>query len=313
LQALPGYDRPTLQRSGGRVWSLVRSQHGVVTRNQLLAIGVSRHAIAHRLAEGRLHTVMRGVYAVGRPELTEHGRWMAAVLRVGSGAVLSHETAAVAWGIRPSSGKPIEVSVPEHRSVSAPGIRVHRRTRLTSREVSRLHGIPLTSPAQTLVDLAARLPTGQLEAAINAADKRDLIAPDELRAKLETFAGQPGVAILRRLLDRHSFVLTDSELERRFLPIAREAGLPPPLTGQSLNGYRVDFYWPDLGLVVETDGLRYHRTPTQQVRDRRRDQAHARAGLATLRFTHAQVSYEPGHVRETLAAVAARLAGERDA
>ena len=176
-----------------------------------------------------------------------------------------------------------------------------------------MQGIPLTSPALTLIDLATRLATNQLEAAVNEADKRDRIGPDELRGKLDAFAGQPGVAALRRLLDRHAFVLTDSDLERRLLPIARAAGLPPPLTGRHLNGFKIDFYWPDLGLVVETDGLRYHRTPTQQARDQRRDQAQARAGLTSLRFTHAQVFYEPGHVRETLAAVAARLAGERDA
>ena len=102
-------------------------------------------------------------------------------------------------------------------------------------------------------------------------------------------------------------MLTDSALERLFLPLARRAGLPPPSAGQIVNGYKVDFYWPDFGLVVETDGLRYHRTPAQQAKDRLRDQAHATAGLTHLRFTHAQVRYEPGHVQETLAAVMRRL------
>jgi very-short-patch-repair endonuclease len=119
--------------------------------------------------------------------------------------------------------------------------------------------------------------------------------------------GRRGVAILRDTLDRRTFVLTDSELERRFLPIARRAGLPKPETQMMVNGFRVDFYWPELGLVVETDGLRYHRTPTQQAADRVRDQAHAAAGLTPLRFTHAQIAYEPGQVRETLGAVSGRL------
>ena len=104
-------------------------------------------------------------------------------------------------------------------------------------------------------------------------------------------------------------MLTDSELERRFLPIARRAGLPPPQTGRPVNGFKADFFWPELGLVVETDGLRYHRTPIQQTRDRVRDQAHAAAGLTPLRFTHTQVAYEPDHVEGTLRAVARRLAG----
>src|SRR5262249_41501587 len=113
---------------------------------------------------------------------------------------------------------------------------------------------------------------------------------------------------------RHrTFTLTDSRLERRLLPIARKAGLGRPETRRHLNGVRVDFYWPDLGLVVETDGLRYHRTPSQQARDRIRDQAHTRAGLTPLRFTRAQAEFEPEQVRETLAAVAGRLRQPRPA
>jgi hypothetical protein len=169
--------------------------------------------------------------------------------------------------------------------------------------------LPITSAALTLVDLAARLDSRELEAAVHEADKLDLVAHHSLRRQIEDLPRVPGLARLRRLLDRDTFVLTDSELERRFVPIAREAGLPVPLTGEHVNGFRVDFFWPALGLVVETDGLRYHRTPAQQARDRLRDQAHAAAGLTQLRFSHAQVRYEPAHVRATLAAVAARLAG----
>jgi very-short-patch-repair endonuclease len=112
---------------------------------------------------------------------------------------------------------------------------------------------------------------------------------------------------LRAALERRTFVLTDSALERRFVPLARVAGLGPPLTGVRLNGFKVDLYWPELGLVVETDGLRYHRTPAQQARDRLRDQRHTAAGLTPLRFTHAQVAFEPGHVRSVLEAVVRRL------
>ena len=112
---------------------------------------------------------------------------------------------------------------------------------------------------------------------------------------------------LRQILDRRTFVLSDSELERRFRPIAQDAGLSPPRTGQHVNGFKVDFYWPDLGLVVETDELRYHRTPAQQARDRLRDQAHTAAGLTCLRFTYAQIRFEPEHVRATLEAIARRL------
>ena len=293
------------------MWELASKQHGAVTRRQLLGIGLTSDAIAHRVANGRLHPVMRGVYAVGRPELSQGGRWMAAVLRCGPAAVLSHASAAAAWGIRPQGNGPIEVSVAANASSRPRGVRVHRRADLRQCDVAVLDGIPLTNPVMTLVDLAIRLKPRELEAAINEADKRNLVAQETLRHQLGDLPPHPGSAKLRRLLDRDTFVLTDSELERRFVPIAREVGLPVPLTGEHMKGFRVDFFWPDLGLVVETDGLRYHRTPAQQARDRLRDQAHAAAGLTALRFSHAQVRYEPAHVRATLAAVAARLAGRQ--
>lgn len=112
---------------------------------------------------------------------------------------------------------------------------------------------------------------------------------------------------LRDLIDRRTFRLTDSELERRFLSLVEAAGLPMPQTGRRLNGFKVDFFWPDLGLVVETDGLTYHRTPAQQGRDLVRDQAHTAAGLSRLRFSHAQVRFEPDYVIETLVSTARRL------
>jgi very-short-patch-repair endonuclease len=189
-----------------------------------------------------------------------------------------------------------------------PGIVVHRRAALTTDDLAHHHAIPVTSPICTLIDIAARLDRAQLEAAINEADKRDLTDPEALRAALDdVVTARPGSAALRRTLDVRTFTLTDSELERRFLPLARRAGLPKPETGPRVNGFRVDFHWPALNLVVETDGLRYHRTPAEQTRDRLRDQAHAAAGLTPLRFTHAQIEFEPDHVRATLAAVLARL------
>jgi hypothetical protein len=295
------------------LWALARRQHGVVARWQLLELGFSSQAIAHRLATGRLHPLWRGVYAVGRPHVTQHGLWMAAVLSCGSDALLSHESAAALWGIRRGDRRIIEVSVPYPGDRRRPGIRVHRRRDLDVADAGRHIRIPVTQPISTLVDLAARLPMNQLEAAVNEADKLGRVDPETLRAALDRLAGRRGVVALRNLLDRHTFVLTDSDLERLFLPIVHKAGLPMPRTGRWVNGFEVDFFWPDLGLVVETDGLRYHRTPAQQARDRVRDQAHVAAGLTPLRFTHYQVAYEPGTVRDTLAAVAQRLAGVRRA
>jgi very-short-patch-repair endonuclease len=251
--------------------------------------------------------VRRGVYAVGRPELTSHGRWMAAVLACGPGAVLSHATAAALWGIHPQGAELIDVSVPSASERRRPGVRIHRRPDLGCAHVTRHTGIPVTTVILTLIDLANRLDGAALERAVNEADRLDLIDPSTLRAALDAYGGWPGVGRLRELLDRRTFRLTDSELERIFLPLAVQAGLPLPLTRQRVNGFRVDFFWPDLRLVVETDGLRYHRTPAQQARDHVRDQAHLAAGLTPLRFTHAQVRYDADHVRSTLRAVAQRL------
>jgi very-short-patch-repair endonuclease len=145
-----------------------------------------------------------------------------------------------------------------------------------------------------------------LERAVNEADRLDLIDPEALRAALENFSPLPAVRRLRELLDRQTFRLTDSELERLLLRIARRAGLGAPATGVWLNRFKVDFYWSDLGLAVETDGLRYHRTAAQQERDRVRDQAHISAGLTPLRFTHGQVRFEPLHVETTMRDVANR-------
>jgi very-short-patch-repair endonuclease len=286
------------------VWQLVRNQHGVIARWQLVALGYSRAAIRQRVESGRLHATWRGAYAVGRPELTREGRWMAAVLACGPDAALSHDSAAALWEIAPQRDEEIHLSVPNRTNPRAAGLRVHRRTAL---EVTRLRGIPVTTVTTTLVDLAASVGRGELEAAINEADKRDLVDPERLRTALESMPPRPGLAKLRQTLDRRTFTLTDSELERLFLPLARRAGLSKPHTQEKVNGFRVDFYWPDLALVVETDGLRYHRTPAQQAQDRIRDQAHIAAGLTPLRFTHAQVRFEPQHVQRTLTAVRTRL------
>jgi very-short-patch-repair endonuclease len=164
----------------------------------------------------------------------------------------------------------------------------------------RRQGIPVTAPARTLLDLATELGARQLERAINEADKLDLIDSETLRTAIEAYEGQPGIRRLRRVLDRDTFRLSDSDLEVLFRAITREAGLPLPLTKQKVNGFEVDFYWADLGLIVETDGLRYHRTASTQARDALRDQTHTAAGLTTLRFTHRQVKYEPHHVRSVL-------------
>jgi hypothetical protein len=146
-----------------------------------------------------------------------------------------------------------------------PGLRIRGRPTLATEDIAVSKGIPLTTPARTLVDLATELPPRRVERAVNEADKHDLIDPETLRSHLDRCAGEPGAPLLRNLLDKRTFRLSDSDLEIFFRPIAAKAGLPPPLSKQVVNGWEVDFFWPDLGLVVETDGLRYHRTASTRL------------------------------------------------
>jgi very-short-patch-repair endonuclease len=281
-------------------WALARRQHGVVARRQLLELGFHPRSIEHRVAKGRLHPVYRGVYAVGRPELTQFGRWMAVLLAIGPEAALSHRSAAALWGIAKQKGNAIHVSVPSHlRRSSSRGITVHRRKELSA---TAHRGIRVVTVVEALVDLAYEVSDDALAQAINEADKLDLIDPDALR---EAVAGRnrPGAAALRAVLS--DFTPADSPLEREFLRIVRRAGLPPPQTQAQVGRHRVDFYWPELDLVVETDGLRYHRRPAQQAADRVRDQDHFVAGVRSLRFTRAQVRHEPRRVEAVLRTAAA--------
>jgi very-short-patch-repair endonuclease len=231
---------------------------------------------------------------------------MAAVLSCGPEALLSHGAAAVLWGLMPSATG-IDVVVPEGVYRRRPGIRVHRRSGLAAEHRRRVAGIPVADPVSTLVDLAADAPDWRLERALNNADRLDLVDLEHLHATVDLLPPRHGLARLRRLLGGQP--LTDSGLERSFLAIVRLAGLPLPETQATVNGYRVDFYWSHIGLVVETDGWRYHRTAGQQATDHRRDQAHAAAGLTALRFAETQIRDEPERVKRTLVKVARRLVG----
>jgi very-short-patch-repair endonuclease len=288
-------------------WVLARRQGGVVSRGQLLGLGFSSKEIEWRLGRGRLNRVMPGVYAVGRSELSAKGRWMAAVLAAGPGAALSHGSAAAFWGFGKEHRGGVEVSTPMSSDRRRPGIHLYRRPCLFQEDITVDHGIPVTTPIRTLVDLAAVLPVIALERAINETDKLGLTNPEALRTALERYRGQRGVARLRTLLDRRTFRFSDSDLEIWFRPLARAAGLPEPLTKRWVNGFEVDFFWPALGLVIEADGLRYHRTPSQQARALRRDQTHTATGLTSLRFSHEQIKFEPDYVRENLESVCQRL------
>jgi very-short-patch-repair endonuclease len=234
---------------------------------------------------------------------------MAAVLASGGPGVaaLSHSSAAALLKIGTEKASAIEVSRRSADPVRVSGIQVHRRPALREGWYGFYEGIPVTSPVQTLIDLATRHGRPRMERSMNEADKLGLVKTDDLRQALDDHPGEPGVARLRTIIDRATFRYTRTELERAFLPLVRQAGLPTPRTSVYVTGFEVDFHLPDLGLVVETDGLTYHRTPAEQKKDRERDQAHTAAGLTQLRFTHGQIKFEPDQVLRTLRATGAWL------
>lgn len=230
---------------------------------------------------------------------------MGAVLTCGPGAKLSRFSAAMLWGFWSIAPTEVEVSVPGRRRLRRKGILVHRPVRLPPEHTTSHRGIPVTTPVRTLIDLAAVLDRARLEDVVNDAVRAGRTSERHLDRSLPAHSGLSGIAAMRSLLK--GFRLTRSRLERLFLPIAQRADLPKPLTRKWVNGFEVDFYWPDLDLVVETDGGAFHRTAAQQTRDRRRDQTHFAAGMTALRFTHAQIAYAPDGVESVLRQARRRL------
>jgi very-short-patch-repair endonuclease len=221
---------------------------------------------------------------------------MAAVLSCGDGAALSHASATELHGITGLEDTAIHVSV-TNGSRSHDDVVVHRRRTLQS---TIRDGIRVTTAIDTLFDAAASASRSMLDAMINEAAKRRLVTAKQLHRAAVAAGRRPGAAAIRRLLDEQTLLLTDSELERLFLRIVRRAGLPIPDTQARIRGFRVDFHWPGHALVVETDGAAFHATPAQQTRDRARDQALTSAGIVVIRFTHAQVRFEPARVEQVL-------------
>jgi very-short-patch-repair endonuclease len=271
-----------------------------------MEIGYTRREIEQRLHNGRLHHISHGIYAVGRRELTPRGRWMAAVLVCGEQAALSHMSAAELWGIGYEERGRIDVSIRRRSMIRRNGVKVRARPSLDAKAVVVRFGIPVTHPVQTLIDLATELKALRLERAVNEADKLDLVDPEALRRALDAFVGVAGVKTLRTMLDRHTFRLSDSDLEILFRPLALAAGFALPLSKHWVLGHETDFFFPDHDLIVETDGLRYHRTPSQQARMVKRDQKHVAAGFRVLRFTHWQIAYAADEVAGVLRQVRAR-------
>lgn len=280
----------------------------MVASRQLLALGFSRSWIARACARGHLIRVHHGVYAVGHAHLTLPGRWIAAVLACGPGALLSHHEAAALHELRTGPGGPIDVTAPGVRR--HPGIRTH-----TARHPdpgTKLDGIPVTSLERTLLDYAGLVIPRRLSEALDAADRSGRLRPERITATIEAAGGHPGTHALRRQLAQRADETpwTQSELELRFLGLVRDAGLPPPRANVLVDGVLVDFYWPDSELVVEVDGFAVHRGRPQFERDRGNDTVHALNGRTTIRPTYSRIERDRAGLQRDLSRLLA--AGRRE-
>jgi very-short-patch-repair endonuclease len=270
-------------------------QHGVVTYEQLLASGLGPGAIKRRVAARRLQQLWRGVYAFGHQELRPEGRLTAAVLACGPGAVLSHRSAAALWELLPPWEGPVEVTVATKAGrQQRRGIRLHCCRRLDPKDLTTKNGIPITTPAKTLVDLNAVVRDRLLERAYEQAQVRRLLPPGAVEEALERAVGRRTRA-LRRLIaiERRTSTVTRSELEERFLALIRRGGLAEPEVNARLAGYEVDFLWRAERRVIEVDGFAYHSTREAASRDRRKDDDLEAAGFGVTRFTADQVLHDP--------------------
>jgi Protein of unknown function (DUF559) len=271
-----------------RAGSVAGAQWGVIAAWQLLDCGISRSTISRWAAEGRLHQRHPGVYDYGHRAIPIEGRLTAALLHAGPGAVLSHATAAWWWGLTDTEPRTIDVSTTA-RARSTEGVSVHRRRSLES---TRHRRFPITTVAQTALDLAATAPLAHVRRVLAEADYQRLLNLEAVNA----IAGQgrPGTATLRKALARHQprLALTRSELERQFLALCEEADLPMPEVNAGVSRMSVDFIWPEHKLAVEVDGHQGHRSKAQRERDHRRELWLRANGYTVVRYTGDQITHE---------------------
>ncbi len=262
----------------------------MVATRQLHAVGLDDRAIARRVAAGRLHRLHRGVYAVGHEALGQEGVWLAAVLAAGPGAALRGFSAGLHLGILEGRPGPPEVLAPRSRR-SVPGVRLTRGRRIA--DVADHRGVPTTTVARTLLDLAGMLPVARLERAVSRAQYLGVYDLGAVADVLGRARGRRGAGALAALTGEPVARL-DSDLEADFLTLCRRAALPEPerqvpVVLPSGRRVRLDFAWSSHGLVVEVDGRAGHLTPAAFEADRARDAELIALGHRVVRFSHAQV------------------------
>lgn len=296
------------------IWARAAAQHAVISLAQLKDLGLSAGGVGKRVAAGRLYRVHHGVYSLIVPALlTRQGRFAAAVLACGDGAVLSHRAAAILHELRLRGRGLIDVTAPGSRGRNRAGIRVHSAATILPRDRIRIDNIPVTTLARTLLDVAEDATRREVERAIDAAEQQrtlDMTAIDDVLARA---GGRRGAALLTSILDEHRLgcTITRNDLEEAFLQICRAIGLPPDHVNGWIafpdgGGAEADFLWRSQRLIVEVDGRDVHTTRRAFEADRRRDQRLATLGYRVIRFTWRQVIHEPDDVARTLRALLQR-------
>jgi hypothetical protein len=273
----------------GNVHSFAGRQGGHVTRNQLLDAGLDPRTVERWVANGKLIRVYRGVYAVGHLQSNPVNAAHAALLAGGERCALAGGCGLVLWGVWRKWPRRLEiVSAADRRPA---GLIVHRSTTLLRRDIKKVQGLRVTSPARTLLDSAERLKPHQLTRAVNDLRLRNLLSIGQLADVIRRNPTHPAVTLLQPQLEFVQREPTRSVLEDRFLPLLRGHGLPTPEINVHVCGHRVDAYFPDQRLIVELDGWATHRTRARFVADRRQDfTILAATGISTVRLPSEDVS-----------------------
>ena len=275
---------PSISRleSNAAIAAIAERHQGYVTFRELRRLGLGSDAIAYRVKTGRLYIEHFGVYGVGHRRRDPIARASAAVLACGDGAVLSHGSAAGLWGFFKRWDEPFEVTVPVDRRPR--GIKVHLVKHLAGRDVRTHHGIRVTSPARTVLDIAPRHKRKQLTRVVNDGRLSGHLGLDALADVIERTPRHPGARLLRPFVESRRGP-TRSEFEDAFQEFVERFGLPQPQINTKVLGHEVDAYFPEQRLVVELDGWEFHRDRGAFERDRNKDADLLRASIATVRIT----------------------------
>ena len=277
-------------------------QHRIVTTRRLRCLGFSPSWVTRQIGDGEITRLHHKVYLVGPGPPSRKGRWLAAVLGAGEGALLCRTHAAALWGFAKARGSRIDVVVPAHRRPKLMGVRVHRCRRIHQDDVSLVDSIPVTSAERSLCDLASVLPYADLKRAFERAERLRLLDHKKLRKAVERMEGTKGASTMRSLLgyDPRPAAETRSELEIAFLELVTNAGLPPYQRNVSVHGYDVDAYWPEANLVVELQSYTWHSDPEAFERDHAKLAALHLAGCEVLALTYRQMTQESEWVIEAI-------------